>query len=63
MNDKEMEDIEAVGNKIVPTTWMGSNMLPMEYAVVPTSYAHFRSPPNRFPVSPSLVCNPNFRFP
>ncbi|KAK3377208.1 hypothetical protein B0T24DRAFT_665988 [Lasiosphaeria ovina] len=34
MGTQDMQDIEAVGNKIVPTTWMGSAMLPMEFAVV-----------------------------
>ncbi len=34
MDGGEMQDIQAVGNRIVPTTWMGNKMLPMEFAVV-----------------------------
>ncbi|KAK0614924.1 3-hydroxybutyryl-CoA dehydratase [Bombardia bombarda] len=37
MSGQDMRDIQAVGNKIVPTTWMGSEMLPMEFAAVPDS--------------------------
>lgn len=40
MNEREIEDIEAVGNKVVPATWMGSDLLPMEYSVETTSYAY-----------------------
>lgn len=51
MNEKEIEDIECMGNKVVPTTWMGRDMLPMEFAVAPISYAHLRSH-SCLPVSP-----------
>ncbi|KAG5808966.1 hypothetical protein H9Q74_011864 [Fusarium xylarioides] len=27
-----------MGNKLVPTTWMGREMLPMEFAVVPEAF-------------------------
>ncbi|CAD6447778.1 e4d5ba55-7e96-4408-bfa6-a455d9d763fb [Sclerotinia trifoliorum] len=37
MNDEEIKDIEEMGNKIVPTTWMSDNLLPMEFAVAPAS--------------------------
>ncbi|MCJ1463903.1 hypothetical protein MMC07_002512 [Pseudocyphellaria aurata] len=37
MNDDEIEDIKSVGNKVIPSTWMGVNMLPMELSVVPSS--------------------------
>ncbi|KAI4184372.1 MAG: hypothetical protein LQ346_006128 [Caloplaca aetnensis] len=39
MNEEDIVDIEAMGNKIIPATWMGKDMLAMEYAVAPTSYA------------------------
>ncbi|KAI0436239.1 hypothetical protein F4803DRAFT_542987 [Xylaria telfairii] len=37
MDGQQMNDIERVGNKLVPTTWMGNTLVPMEFAVVPTS--------------------------
>ncbi|KAK4220987.1 hypothetical protein QBC38DRAFT_493000 [Podospora fimiseda] len=37
MSTEAMQDIQAVGNKIVPTTWMGPDMIPMEFAVVPNT--------------------------
>ena len=40
MNDGDIVDIEAMGNKILPATWMGRDMLAMEFAIVPTCWAH-----------------------
>lgn len=39
MNEEDIVDIETMGNKIIPATWMGKDMLAIEYAVAPTSYA------------------------
>lgn len=39
MNDEDIVDIEAMGNKIIPATWMGRDMLAMEFAIAPISYA------------------------
>lgn len=39
MNDGDIVDIEAMGNKILPATWMGRDMLAMEFAIAPASYA------------------------
>ncbi|KAL8755705.1 MAG: hypothetical protein Q9184_004720 [Pyrenodesmia sp. 2 TL-2023] len=56
MSDGDIVDIEAMGNKIIPTTWMGRDMLAaMEFAIAPTSYAPhpFSPPPPKVaPVSP-----------
>ncbi|KAI4280129.1 MAG: hypothetical protein L6R35_005972 [Caloplaca aegaea] len=37
MNDGDIVDIEAMGNKILPATWMGRDMLAMEFAIAPAS--------------------------
>ncbi|KAL2059742.1 hypothetical protein VTL71DRAFT_10234 [Oculimacula yallundae] len=37
MNQDEMNDIQGIGNKVVPTTWMGPNLLPMEFSVMQNS--------------------------
>lgn len=35
MQQHHVKDIQALGNKLVPATWMGTDMTPMEFAVVP----------------------------
>ncbi|KAL8897578.1 MAG: hypothetical protein Q9192_002503 [Flavoplaca navasiana] len=52
MNDGDIDDIEAVGNKILPATWMGRDMLAMEFAIAPTLYAEhpFFLPKNRLSI-------------
>ncbi|KAL8977094.1 MAG: hypothetical protein Q9205_007034 [Flavoplaca limonia] len=45
MNDGDIVDIEAMGNKILPATWMGRDMLAMEFAIVPTSVTSPVVPP------------------
>ncbi|KAL8895228.1 MAG: hypothetical protein Q9207_008251 [Kuettlingeria erythrocarpa] len=40
MNDEDLDDIETMGNKIIPATWMGRDMLAME-ANTPVIPPHF----------------------
>ncbi|KAI4239783.1 MAG: hypothetical protein LQ349_000091 [Xanthoria aureola] len=37
MNDEDIVDIGTIGNKIIPATWMGRDMLAIEFAIAPTS--------------------------
>jgi hypothetical protein len=43
MNSQAVKDIISFGNKVVPTTWMtsGGEVLPIEFAVVLTTYIVF----------------------
>ncbi|KAK3987619.1 hypothetical protein QBC44DRAFT_383117 [Cladorrhinum sp. PSN332] len=45
MSSEAMQDIQAIGNKIVPTTWIGPNIIPIEFAIVPnTEDVHIPDP-------------------
>jgi len=46
MSQEEIKDIQGIGNKVVPTTWMGPNMLPMEFSVMQNSDENPTVPPN-----------------